>query len=72
MTHINLVRSLFDKSATLQSKRTILNGHDLDIAAVVACARHGAKVEISKDPAVLQRLEDSLNLLKSKAGKLLA
>ncbi|KAJ5664368.1 phenylalanine ammonia-lyase [Penicillium longicatenatum] len=46
-----------------QTKPIVLDGNNLDIASVIAVARHGVKPEISTDGHLASRLELSVNTL---------
>ncbi|KAJ5658650.1 phenylalanine ammonia-lyase [Penicillium longicatenatum] len=46
-----------------QTKPIVLDGNNLDIASVIAVARHGVKPEISTDEHLAKRLELSVNTL---------
>ncbi|KAH8880798.1 phenylalanine ammonia-lyase [Thozetella sp. PMI_491] len=46
-----------------------LNGHDLEIADVVATAEHGCKPQLSQDPAIARAVQESIDVLFDHLAK---
>jgi phenylalanine ammonia-lyase len=63
--HIEATLRIWRKLKELkeQTKPIVLDGNNLDIASVIAVARHGVKPEISTDEHLASRLELSVNTL---------